>query len=111
MLNASLSTFTVAVLGVVGAVCAGCSVPSGDEQSLGSSQAGLTSTSVLLEKSRIEVFLDQKNTQSGGECFVDSARFRVTYRNETLPGGTQVSLHAGESYSDQGWTGDGFGWA
>ncbi len=94
---------------VAGALASGCAANTGDS-STDSTEAALTS--VRLEKSHITVELDQKSGDFGvpGQCGVEKATFRITYDNPTLPAGTKITLHAGESYSDQQWIGDGFGW-
>ncbi len=79
-----------------------------DDTSVDGSEADLTA-SVKLEKSKVRAFLDQKNTFNSTNCVVESAKFRITYENSTLPVGTTVTLHAGESFSDQEFIGDGFG--
>ncbi len=87
----------------------GCAANTGDATT-DSSEAALTS--VRLEKSRVEVDLDQTNGDFGvpGQCGIEKTTFRIRYRNPTLPAGAKVTLHAGESFSDQQWIGDGFGW-
>ncbi len=88
-----------------------CSGPAPDaSEATSASEAAFTT--VRLEKSRIEVFLNQVNVTSpvDGACSIRSVRFRITYENPTLPPETKVSLHAGESYADQDHIGDGFGW-
>lgn len=92
------------------AMTTACAAPTGDDASDTTSEAALSSP--RLEKSHVAVELDQKNGDFGvpGQCAVEKATFRITYTNPTLPAGTKITLHAGESYSDQGWIGDGFGW-
>jgi hypothetical protein len=86
-----------------------CAAPSGGETD--SSQANLSSSSVKLEESRIEVYLDQKNSPvEDAPCSIDSVKFRITYKNPTLPAGATVTLHEGESAGEQEYIGDGFGW-
>ncbi len=97
------------ILVVIGAL-AGCSSASVDDSTTGINEAAFTS--VKLEKSRVEVFLNQTNTKSTivDECLIESVQFRITYDNPTLPAGTKVSLHAGESHGDQDYIGDGMGY-
>jgi hypothetical protein len=88
-----------------------CAAPTGDADSTStSSEAALTETH--LEKSTIQVF-GAKNTQHDnvGQCVIDATKFRVTYENASLPAGTTITLHIGESGYDQYFIGDGFGWA
>jgi hypothetical protein len=102
--------FSMVLLATLSAACFGCSAPP-DDSTGATSQAALTGGSgVKLEKSRIEVLLNQTNSGTPDNCSVDVATFRVSYENAGFPAGTKVTLHAGESYSDQGWIGDGFGW-
>ena len=109
----------VSVLGTSIAVAssAGCAAPtSEDAQSSSQSDLSSSSSSVRLEKSHIEVLLDQKNvanssTDSTEGCFIQSVAFRIRYDNPTLPNGTKLTLHAGETESGQYWVGDGFGYS
>jgi hypothetical protein len=90
---------------------AACAAPTSDGESTSTSaEAALTETH--LEKSQVQVF-GAKNTQHDnvGQCVIDATKFRVTYDNATLPAGTKLTLHIGESGYDQYFIGDGFGWA
>ena len=85
-----------------------CSAPVSDATS--SSNAAVTS-SVPLEKSRIDVAARVKTHDDNELCAIDSATFRVSYyQNPDLPPGTQLTLHVGHAAYDQSFTGDGFGW-
>lgn len=88
-----------------------CAAPTADAEST-STSADSALTETHLDKSKIQVF-GAKNTQHDnvGQCVVDATRFRVTYDNASLPSGTTITLHIGESGYDQYFIGDGFGWA
>jgi len=101
----------VTLLLALSLVCSACAAPSSDDQvnDTSSSEAALSSQ-IKLEKSRIEVLLDQTNAGPADKCSIVSTKFRVSYENASLPKGTTVVLHAGENFADQQWIGDGFGW-
>ena len=94
----------------VSASQAACAAPVDEDSTVDTTEAAISS--VKLEKSRIEAWLDQKNTTSSvsGECLIESTKFRIVYENPTLPSGTKVTLHVGENAADQQYIGDGFGW-
>src|SRR5687768_10864840 len=107
---AAMKSFTLALLLAAASLAfAGCASPDVEEDTE-TSEAAVTG--VKLEKSRIEVWFDQKNEVSSvsGTCFIDSTKFRIVYKNPTLPAGTKVVLHVGESAGYQDYVGDGFGW-
>jgi hypothetical protein len=110
--NAFLSSLFVRSLVALVPVIAfvGCAAPSTAEDS-SASEAPLSS-SEHLEKSRIEVAAKITKTHDvGGMCAIDKTHVRITYDNSTLPPGTKITLHIGESRYDQYFIGDGFGWS
>jgi hypothetical protein len=100
---------SILLAAVLAAFVSGCSAPAEDDDASSESAQALSTS--RLERSRIEV--SGKNTTSNGlgECLVSRTVFRITYENETLPAGTKVALHVGQSLWNQDYIGDGFGWS
>jgi hypothetical protein len=110
--NAFLPPVVVRALATIVPVIAfvGCAAPSTAEDS-SASEAPLSS-SEHLEKSRIDVAAKITKTHDvSGMCAIDKTHVRITYDNSTLPSGTKITLHIGESRYDQYFIGDGFGWS
>jgi hypothetical protein len=103
------SLLSAALVSVVAFV--GCAAPASSEDSSTGSEAALSS-SEHLERSRIEVAAKNTRTHDGGDlCVIDQSHLRISYENATLPAGTKIALHIGESRYDQYFIGDGFGWS
>jgi hypothetical protein len=100
------------VLPVLGSALlyAGCAAAPDDDAS--GAGAALASSGEHLEKSRIDVSAKNTRTHDGGDlCVIDQTHVRITYQNPTVPAGTKLVLHVGESRYDQYFIGDGFGWS
>ena len=108
---ASIPSLVAAATFVSVLACVGCAGPAAGEDAASGSEAALSS-SERLEKSRIDVAAKNTRTHDGGDlCIIDQSHVRITYDNPTLPPGTKIVLHIGESRYDQYLIGDGFGWS
>lgn len=106
-----MKTIAAFALVLASFAAAGCSgAPRDDASSTSESSAALTSAP-RLERSHIEVSAKNQTSNGEGICNVDSAHFRITYTNDTLPAGTKITLHWGHSAFQQEFIGDGFGWS
>lgn len=90
--------------------CGGTARDDGSSGATGASEGALTS--VALEKSHIEVNVDQTSSKAPGdaECTIRSVTYRISYENPSLPAGTKIVAHVGHTSSTQQYIGDGFGW-